>query len=166
MTNLRNQRSGFTLIEILVTTAILILMATVAIPATRTTERKVKLRQSAATIGSYIGEARTLALAPQAGPVSVVGYGTVVSQASEALSLVEFRSSGPARTIRSETLPPEVSLDSIVIAGSPAEIVTIRFNIGERAEITPNQPVSIRLSSGAATREVTFSPHTGFAEIR
>lgn len=162
----RNRSRGFTLIEILVTTAILVLMATVAIPATRSTERKVRLRQAAATVSSYIGEARTLALAPQTGPITVTGYGIELSQTNRSVTLLELRGNSPARTIRFETLPAEVTVNSLTIGSNTATSVTISFSIGDRLEISPNQPVSLKLMSAGFNREITFSPATGFAEVR
>lgn len=138
----RVRAAGFTLIELVVTMAIIGLLLATGVPAFRAYGRQVEFEQEVDTVAAAIRTAQTLSLAPEASKASeVTAYGVAVDAATNQVAVGRYSEEAALRqrsVVQTSTLGPTITIES-------APSAPILFPIRSQGEPLLADPAGLRI---------------------
>lgn len=160
---------GFTLIEVIISLAIVSVMLALGIPSFRGYNKQVSFDTVASSVAALVADARTLSLAPESNkPPTVTSYGVKADATAGKVSLNRYSATVPPQVV--STVREVVLTAPVVISQVPTSPILFPItNQGEpKGLVTPNNVIKLTDPTlrTRPTRTLTVHPVTGQVTIQ
>lgn len=154
---------GFTLIELIVSLSIIVLVASVGVPAFRYFGAQEELNHSAQLVASQLQEAQALSLAPRASQVVSDTQYFVEFVLPKQYNLGAIKQDGSIEVLRQSTLSKEISFESVL----PQIRWVFQVNNGGRLPgSSQHRLVMTHTKPGVPSKTVVANPSSGLIEVK